>query len=911
VTTDHPRSERTISTYCYQCVAGPDLLKVRIEDGVVTEVAPNFDAATIHPAGGKACVKAFGLVQKLYNPHRILHPMKRTNPKKGRGEDPGFVAISWDEALDLVTENLKGARARGLLDQSGYPRLAASFGGGGTPTAYMGTLPAFLAAWGPIDMSFGSGQGVKCYHSEHLYGELWHRAFTVSPDTPLCEYLISFGTNVEASGGVCGVKRHADARKRGMKRVQIEPHLSVTGACSAEWIPIKPKTDTVFLYAMIHVLVHEHRRERLDLPFLRQHTSSPYLVGPNGFFLRDPDTRKPLVIDMATRRALPFDTAGVEPALEGDFAVDGVEVGADQELTAHHAVTAKPAFAHLVEHVKDYSPEWASSICDVDAQAIRRVANEFLDHARVGETTEIDDTTLPFRPVSISLGKTVNNGWGGYQCCWARTLLACLVGALEVPGGTLGTTVRLNRPADNRWSSVTAGPDGFMDYPMNPTGKGDWMSRPSVRSAHRTLVPLVANSPWSQALGPTHLAWMTQKEGLDKLPAASPPDVWFVYRTNPAISFWDTEAVGDAMAHFPFTVCFAYTRDETNYMADVLLPDCTDLEGLQLLRIGGTKYVEQFWDHQGFALRDPAARPQGEAKDFTWIATELARRTGLLEAYNAAINRGAAGVKLAGANYDFSLDLREAHDVQAIWNAVCRAASAELTDGAESQGLDYYREHGFRVKPFPRLQWYLYPKLVSAGLRFEQPYQERLFRVGRELGRRLHEQGIRWWDKQLEEYEPLPHWHDLAALWDNALARHFNVRIDDYPFWLITARSMQYSWGGNVGIPLMKEVADNVAGHGNVVMNGRAAERLAITDGDLVEVRSPLNHTKGRVLLCEGIRPDTLLMIGQFDHWATPFAKDLAAPSMNALMPMLLELTDATGSSADLVRVKITRLETP
>ena len=61
-------NERTVSTYCYQCVAGPDLLKVRVEDGIATEVTPNFDAATIHPAGGKACVKAFGLVQKAYNP---------------------------------------------------------------------------------------------------------------------------------------------------------------------------------------------------------------------------------------------------------------------------------------------------------------------------------------------------------------------------------------------------------------------------------------------------------------------------------------------------------------------------------------------------------------------------------------------------------------------------------------------------------------------------------------------------------------------------------------------------------------------------------------------------------------------------------------------------------------------------
>ncbi|HYA06146.1 MAG TPA: molybdopterin-dependent oxidoreductase, partial [Xanthobacteraceae bacterium] len=297
MTAEKPRAERSVFTYCYQCVAGPDLLSVRIEDGIATEVNPNFNAAAIHPGGGRACVKAFGLVQKAYTPNRVLHPMKRTNPKKGRNEDPGFVRISWDEALDLVAGKLNAARAAGLLDENGTPRLAASFGGGGTPTAYMGTLPAFLAAWGPVDMSFGSGQGVKCTHSEHLYGEFWHRAFTVAPDTPLCEYDVSFGANVEASGGVCGVKRHADARKRGMKRVQIEPHLSVTGACSAEWIPIKPKTDAAFLYAMLHVLLHEQPRERLDLLFLKHRTSSPYLIAPGGFFLRDRQSRKPLMFD--------------------------------------------------------------------------------------------------------------------------------------------------------------------------------------------------------------------------------------------------------------------------------------------------------------------------------------------------------------------------------------------------------------------------------------------------------------------------------------------------------------------------------------------------------------------------------------------------------------------------------------
>ena len=47
--------------------------------------------------------------------------MKRTNPRKGRGEDPGFVPIPWDEAFDVVAERLNAIRATGLRDDSGYP----------------------------------------------------------------------------------------------------------------------------------------------------------------------------------------------------------------------------------------------------------------------------------------------------------------------------------------------------------------------------------------------------------------------------------------------------------------------------------------------------------------------------------------------------------------------------------------------------------------------------------------------------------------------------------------------------------------------------------------------------------------------------------------------------------------------
>jgi phenylacetyl-CoA:acceptor oxidoreductase len=893
-----------VPTYCYQCVAGPDLLTVKVVDGVATEVEPNFCAADVHPGGGKVCVKAYGLVQKTYHPGRVTTPMRRTNPRKGRSEDPGFVPISWDEALTLITDRLNAIRAEGVLDESGYPRVAATFGGAGTPQSYMGTLPAFLSAWGPIDLGFGSGQGVKCYHSEHLYGEFWHRAFIVAPDTPRTNYLISCGANVEASGGVVGVWRHANARVRGMKRVQVEPHLSVTGACSAEWVPIRPKTDAAFLFALLHVLVHEAPRERLDLPFLRTRTGSPYLVGPNGYYLRDPATRKPLLWDRIRDAAVAFDTPGIDEVLEGRHEVAAVEIGPDDTVLAEGRLAGTTAFTLMAEHLAACTPEWAERICEVPATRIRRIANEYLDHAQVGATTELEGVTLPLRPVAVSLGKTVNNGWGGYECCWARTMLAAVVGALEVPGGIVGTTIRLNRPHTDRLKSVRPGPDGFMANSLNPTDKAHWSARPNIRNAYRTMVPLGSDGPWSQALGPTHFSWMFLEETPKGLPRVTLPDVWFVYRTNPAISFWDTPGVQRQMARFPFVVAFAFTRDETNHYADILLPEATDLESLQLIRIGGTKFVEQFWNHQGWALRQPAVSPQGEARDFTDIASELAARCGLTREYVTAINRGVAGVPLKSAHWDHALDPGRGHSRDDIWDAVCKAASAELTAGAQVHGLDWWKINGFLTKPFAEVDWYLLPTLAAAGLRFELPYQEQLQRVGVELGARLHENDMHWWDHQLEEYRALPKWKDFPGIWEQVI-RGAGREPAEFPFWLLTARSMQYAWGGNVGMQMMKEVADNIAGHRGVIINASTARRLGIADGDDVEISAPDRSTRGRAVVREGIRPDTLLAIGQFDHWVTPFAKDFGNASLNSLSTMSIALTDATGSGADVVRVAI------
>lgn len=897
---------KKVPIYCNQCVAGPDLMKVEVEDGVATRIVSNFDIKDEHPGGGRVCVKAYGLIQKTYNPNRVKQPMKRTNPQKGRDQDPGFVPITWDEAYEIIGKKMREIRAKGLRNEEGFPRLATSTGGGGTPVQYMGTLPAFMAAWGPIDQGYGAGQGVKCYHSEHLYGELWHRAFIVSPDTPRVNYIINCGANTEASAGVVGIWREANARARGAKRVHVEPHMSITGAVSAEWVPIKPKTDAAFLYALIHRMIHERPiEETCDIPHLKAMTNSPYLIGPNGWFLRDPESGRPLVWDLADGKAKTIDEKINDAALTGSFTVSGVEHGPDNEKIAHTDVEVRPAFQKLLDHMASCTPEWAEGECEVPAATMRRIADEYVAHAEIGATTEVEGVTLPLRPVAVMLGKGVNNGWGGYNCCWARTLLATLVGALEVPGGTLGTTIKLVRPAASRTGSVIPGEDGFMRYEFNATSSNEWARNPKIRNGYQTLVPLVSNSPWSPALGPAHLPWLFQKKPPEHWPRTNPPDMWICYRTNPAISSWNAPEVAKRLAEFPFIVAFSYTMDETNHFADILLPESTDLESTQLIRIGGTKMNENYWHHAGWAIRQKAIEPLHDTRDITDVATRFALEAGIFDEYIDAVNKGAAGFRLAReGKYDFALPKDKVPESEEVWDAMCKSASWDMTDGKEVNDLAWFKEHGYMLADFDEIDWYLYPTMKEKGLRFEQPYQERLTRHGYELANRLKEAGINWWEAQLKEYEFMPTYERFADIWEN-YAREFGRDPADYPFWALTARSMQYSWGANVGLPIINEVANNIAGHRGVIINRSRARALGIKEGDEVVIESVTGVTEGQAVLREGIRPDTVLMIGQFDHWKTPFAKDLHLPSLNSVTDISLKLTDGTGSGADLMRVKV------
>ena len=183
-----------------------------------------------------------------------------------------------------------------------------------------------------------------------------------------------------------------------------------------------------------------------------------------------------------------------------------------------------------------------------------------------------------------------------------------------------------------------------------------------------------------------------------------------------------------------------------------------------------------------------------------------------------AINKGAAGMKLVSKNFDYGLEEDVAYDRDEIWDRIAKAASHDLSDGEEVHGSGWFKEHGYMLREFAQREWYLYPYLKERGIRFELPYQERIKRHGTQLANRLHEVGVEWWDKQLMDYDPLPNYESFPDIWTEHV-REKGRDPADFPFWALTARSMQYAWGANVGIPLIHEVAKNVSGHSGIIMN--------------------------------------------------------------------------------------------
>ena len=271
-----------VHTVCNMCYTNCGLIARKV-NGTVVGVAgdPNCPHNW-----GKLCAKGNAGFITLYDPYRVRTPLKRTNPEKGIGVDPGWQEISWEEALDTVATELKKVR-----EDDPRRLFFASFD--------LETSVRFIATWAA---GFGSTNHVMmpanyyCGAALHMMTYLTNASFHSEIDLDHCNYCLLIGNQKGFMASVnpnINTQKMADARRRGMKLVVVDPQGSNAAAKADEWLPIRPGTDGALALAMLNVLLNEVGI--YDKHFLKEHTNGPYLVKPDGHYLRDELTGKPLV----------------------------------------------------------------------------------------------------------------------------------------------------------------------------------------------------------------------------------------------------------------------------------------------------------------------------------------------------------------------------------------------------------------------------------------------------------------------------------------------------------------------------------------------------------------------------------------------------------------------------------------
>ena len=194
---------------------------------------------------GKVCVKGASAVRDLYNPDRLKSPLKRTNPRKGKNEDPGWIKISWDEAFKTV-----GAAFNKSIKKYG-PQSIVLFSRKNDPTVR-------------LKKAIGTPNQVEhhdtCYSSHDI---AWHvmatgkgRSWTM--DIENAKYILSFGWDMPGKSKLSQCIPFMKAKEKGAKVVVFDPRFSFTASKADEWFPIKPATDLAVVLTMTNVIISEN-----------------------------------------------------------------------------------------------------------------------------------------------------------------------------------------------------------------------------------------------------------------------------------------------------------------------------------------------------------------------------------------------------------------------------------------------------------------------------------------------------------------------------------------------------------------------------------------------------------------------------------------------------------------------------
>ena len=253
-----------ITTGCSFDCGGNCLLKVYVEEGRITRIAPDDLPDSLATPQLRPCARGLAHLQRVYAPDRLRYPSRRVG-ERGEGH---FESISWDEALDTVASEL----AR--IKETYGPQAIFNLCGSGNLDSRLHHTLAVPMRFFELFGGYTGGSTIISFQSV-VYA--CRRTFgMVVPDSDRenmlkSRLIIMWGCNPAVT--IKGTNTNwylAQAKEKGVRFIFVDPIFTESAAALAdEWIPIKPGTDTAALIAMAYVIITE---DLCDRAFLDKYT---------------------------------------------------------------------------------------------------------------------------------------------------------------------------------------------------------------------------------------------------------------------------------------------------------------------------------------------------------------------------------------------------------------------------------------------------------------------------------------------------------------------------------------------------------------------------------------------------------------------------------------------------------------
>ena len=491
----------------------------------------------------RACLRGRSYRARLYSAERLLYPMKRVG-KRGEAK---FKRVSWDEALTDITRRMVYLKDKygptALLDQS---YAGASYGVLHKSDQIEGLLGRFLGMFGCRTSSWSvpSYQGTT-FSSRMTFGTIEDGneddAFAHT------KLMIMWGWNPAYTfhGGNTFYYMRL-AKQRGCKFVLVDPqYTDSASAYDAWWIPIRPNTDAAMMAGMAHYIFDNNLHD--------QEYINRFVQGMDAGTM--PDWAK----DRENFRDYIFGTYDGQPK----------------------------------------TPEWASEICGVSADDIKKLARMFAE-------TKPAALKASWAPGRNAYGEQYNRMAAALQAMTAN--IGILGGSAEGVGKAWHAeavaypydhfaNVWYSSIKSDRWAHIV------LNYPnVKREEAGLWPRGDNLDG----MIPNIRGIFWQGS------DWLNQLTNINK-------EIEAIRKL---------EAEGDEES---LLVCMDSTITPTGIWADYLLPIATHFERHD---VALPWYKGHYYIH-----RPKVIEPMGESKSDFQVFTELAYRLGFGERYNPKADR--------------------------------------------------------------------------------------------------------------------------------------------------------------------------------------------------------------------------------------------------------------------------------